>query len=96
MGFGDSKLTLIKLRFERQRGEQFPVDYLEAANWYKKAIDQGADSGQAQFQLAGLYENGLGVQKNSIEALKLYREVVEKYGDSDDAPKAKSRISATQ
>ena len=73
-----------------------PVNYFEAANWYKKAIAQGADSGQAQLHLAGLYENGLGVQKNLSEAINLYRTVVEKYGNSKDAGEAKTRLASIQ
>ena len=73
-----------------------PMNKLEAAHWYKAAIDQGADSGQAQFHLGELYEKGLGIQKNPSEALNLYRIVIEKYGNSEYAARAKTRLAATE
>lgn len=79
-----------------EKGWGVPVNYLEAANWYKKAIDQDADSGQAQFQLGELYEHGLGVQKNLSEAANLYQIVVEKYGDSEYAYEAQARLDSIQ
>ena len=79
-----------------ENGWGVPVNYLEAAHWYKAAIDQGADSGQAQFHLGELYEKGRGIQKNPSEALNLYRIVVEKYGNSEYAAKAKIRLAATE
>jgi len=77
-----------------ENGWGVPLNYLEAANLYKKAISQGADSGQAQLHLGGLYENGLGVQKDLNEATNLYRNVIEKYGNSEYAGEARIRLSA--
>jgi predicted acylesterase/phospholipase RssA len=47
-----------------------PKDYSEAARWYQKGAEQGNVS--AMKQLAYLYENGVGVVKDVVEAYKLY------------------------
>ena len=46
-------------------------DYAEAAKWYQKAADQKFARGQ--LNLAYLYEQGLGVPKDPLKALNLYR-----------------------
>lgn len=74
-GFGEGSAN-IGLLYEKGWG--VPVNYVEAANWYKKAISQGAKSGQAELKLAGLYDNGLGVQQNPTEAANLYRIAAER------------------
>ena len=43
-------------------------DYLTAADWYRKAADQG--NVDAQYNLSVVYSDGLGVSKNSAEAQK--------------------------
>lgn len=79
-----------------ESGWGVPVNYFEAASWYKKALAQGADSGQAQFKLGRMYEDGRGVRKNLHEAANLYRAVVEKYGDSEFSGVAKTRLASIQ
>ena len=44
---------------------------IKAANWYRKAAEQGY--AEAQYKLGGYYEMGLGVERNYIEAAKWYR-----------------------
>ena len=47
-------------------------DYGMAAQWFKKASDQGF--GRAKINLGFLYEQGLGVPQDTAMALNLYRE----------------------
>jgi hypothetical protein len=47
-------------------------DYGMAAQWFKKAADQGYQ--RAKINLGFLYEQGLGVQQDTAMALNLYRE----------------------
>jgi hypothetical protein len=47
-------------------------DYGMAAQWFKKAADQGYQ--RAQINLGFLYEQGLGVPQDTAMALNLYRE----------------------
>ena len=76
-----------------EKGWGVPVNYVEAANWYKKAIDQGAKSGLAEMQLAGLYENGLGIQKNLNEAVKL-RQIITTRNDLKQAKQINDQVYA--
>lgn len=46
-------------------------DYAQAAFWFQKAADQGHSS--ALLSLGSLYEQGLGVSKDTLKALNLYR-----------------------
>ena len=46
---------------------QLPKDYKAAANWYQKAAQQG--SAKAQARLGVFYAEGMGVNKNTNEAL---------------------------
>lgn len=50
-------------------------DYKAAAKWLRKAADQSDAYGQ--YNLAYLYEHGLGVRKNKKTALSLYRQAAE-------------------
>ena len=45
-----------------------PQDYAQAANWFRKAADQGHAS--AQSNLGNMYSNGRGVPQNYAEARK--------------------------
>lgn len=49
------------------------VDYLNAFNWYTKAAAKGDSI--AKFNLAIMYLNGFGVEKNEKMAVSLYREL---------------------
>lgn len=64
--------------FEKGLGR--PADYAEAAKWYEKAAAQNFARGQ--MNLAYLYEQGLGVQKDALKALNLYRQAT---GITDDS-----------
>lgn len=46
-------------------------DHLTAAEWYRKAAEQG--DAEARYSLAGLYTSGSGVRRDSKEAIRLYR-----------------------
>jgi predicted nucleic acid-binding Zn-ribbon protein len=55
--------------FEKGLGR--PSDFAEAAKWYQKAAAQNFARGQ--MNLAYLHEQGLGVEKDPLKALNLYR-----------------------
>ena len=50
-------------------------DYTKAFYWTKKAVEYGDK--ECQYALAELYFNGLGTQKNEIEAVKWYKKSAE-------------------
>jgi TPR repeat protein len=52
-------------------GEGVPVDYPKAAEWYRKAAEQGHVI--AQNFLGYMYDNGLGVPQDEAQAVKWYR-----------------------
>ncbi len=52
-----------------------PHDDAEAVKWYRKAAEQG--DGDAQFNLALMYYNGLYVPQDYAEAAKWYRKAAE-------------------
>ena len=51
----------------------------EAVKWFKKAANQGDANGEAN--LGFCYENGLGVEKSILEAMKRYAKAAEQ-GDT--------------
>lgn len=53
--------------------------YKVAVKWYRKAAEQGNNT--AQFNLGYMYDEGVGVSKNDVEAVKWYRKAAEQ-GDS--------------
>ena len=55
-----------------ERGIDGNPDYAAAAQWYQKAADKGYS--RARFDLAALYEQGLGVEQDKLKALNLYRQ----------------------
>ncbi|MCB1553128.1 MAG: caspase family protein [Xanthomonadales bacterium] len=61
------------------KGLGTPPDFGMAAQWFQKAADQGFK--RAKTNLAYLYEEGLGVQKDELKALNLYREASGASGD---------------
>lgn len=54
-----------------ERGLGRSPDYIAAADWYRKAADQGYRA--AQVNLGSLYERGLGVDRDLAEAMAWYR-----------------------
>lgn len=53
-----------------------PVDLGEAARWYLRADAAGDEP--SSYRLAQMYENGHGVRKDHLEAIKRYRQLAEK------------------
>jgi len=58
-----------------QFGEGVPVDYLESAKWYKKAVDMGHVD--ATLNLGVLYVCGLGVKQDYDVGIELYKKAIE-------------------
>jgi TPR repeat protein len=63
-GEADAQFSL-GLKFATAEGPA--KDYLQAADWYRKAADQGHSL--AQFNLGVMYSAGQGMQKDSVTAL---------------------------
>jgi TPR repeat protein len=63
-----AKTGLGNIYFERK-------NYAEAAKWYSEAAEQ--EDPNAENQLGWLYENGLGVPKDTKKAAELYRKAAE-------------------
>lgn len=57
-------------------GKGVPQDYAQAAQWYRRAGDQGLPT--AQCNLAALYAAGAGVTNDPGEAVRWYRKAAEK------------------
>lgn len=62
------------------QGKQVRLNYTEAAQWYRKAAENGL--AKAQYNLAVLCDIGQGVPKNEAEAATWYRKAAEQ-GNSD-------------
>ncbi|MBH68570.1 MAG: hypothetical protein CMM58_09485 [Rhodospirillaceae bacterium] len=73
-------LGLSKLRGEKTQ------NYEEALNWFKLAAIQ--KHREAQYNLAVLYEKGLGIEKNDIKALLWYHVAAE-----NEHPKAQFNLA---
>lgn len=56
------------LAFLFETGRGVPMNYTEAAMWYRRSAEQGYDV--AQFSLGLLYDKGQGVPRNVVEASK--------------------------
>lgn len=56
--------------YERQ-GERASENYVRAVDYYRFLVDKNGDA-RAQGNLGQLYEKGLGIPKNSLEAQRLY------------------------
>ena len=52
-----------------------PLDYVEAARWFRKAADQG--NSRAQHDLGVLYSHGNGVPRDHAEAAKWFRKAAD-------------------
>ena len=61
------------------KGEAVPLNYAEAAQWYRKAADQG--NAGAQKMMGDLSDAGQGVPRDSVAAADWYRRAAEQ-GDS--------------
>ncbi|MBD8526036.1 caspase family protein [Pseudomarimonas arenosa] len=61
------------------KGLGTPPDFGMAAQWFQKSADQG--NKRALTNLAYLYEEGLGVAKDELKALNLYRQASGANGD---------------
>jgi hypothetical protein len=59
--------------YAKQWGDVKP-DFVHAAEWFRKAADQGYS--RAQKNLGALYEQGLGVPSNQETASRLYRQAI--------------------
>jgi hypothetical protein len=67
-------------RLGEQAADSVPKDYAAAARYYRKAADQGYIP--AQYNLAYLYENGLGVKQDYAQAAAWYRKAADQ-GDPE-------------
>lgn len=56
-------------------GERVPQDYAEAMKWYRRAAEIGYKD--AQYELARLYDQGVGVTADKTEAAKWYTKAAE-------------------
>jgi TPR repeat protein len=61
-------------------GQGVPQDYVQAAQWYRKAAEQGFAA--AQYNLAQMYIKGLGVPQDYLEAAQWDRKAAEQ-GEAD-------------
>jgi TPR repeat protein len=59
------------LGLEMILGRRLPRDYTGALQWLQAATDNGSD---ASLTIGVMYENGWGVEKNYVEALRLFRQ----------------------
>jgi TPR repeat protein len=63
------------------KGQGVPQDFAEAAEWYRRAAEQG--HADAQFNLGFLYVNGQGIPQNYAESSEWYRRAAEQgYADA--------------
>ena len=62
--------SMVQLGFVHELGKGVPVNFTEAAKWYRKAANQ--NDATAQNQLGGLFETGSGVPKYPQNAFDLY------------------------
>ena len=56
-------------------GQGVPQDFVQAANWYRKAAEQGG--ADAQNNLGVLYYNGQGVPQDFVQAANWWRKAAE-------------------
>ena len=72
---GDAK-SQAALGYGYYFGKGVPLDYVEAAKWFKKAATQG--NAEAAFYLGGIYGFGFGVPKDLEAAFRWYLIAAEK------------------
>src|SRR5580692_147000 len=56
-------------------GQGGPQDYVQAANWYLKAAEQGY--AEAQYRLGQMLSIGQGIAKDEVQAASWYRKAAE-------------------
>ena len=61
-------------------GEGVTLLKATAAEWYRKAADQG--DADAQYKLGVFYENGYGVIKDEAQAMQWYKKAAEQGNES--------------
>jgi TPR repeat protein len=61
-------------------GRGVPVDYSEAARWYRKAADLGDANGMSY--LGSLYQAGKGVERSLPKAIALFQKAVALHNDA--------------
>lgn len=59
-------------------GDGVPKDYHQAAQWFRKAADQGQVDAQAYLGL--MYANGNGVPQSRMEAIRLFSKAAREGG----------------
>ncbi|MBI5660020.1 MAG: sel1 repeat family protein [Nitrosomonadales bacterium] len=81
-GNANSRCQLAAMYCQGQHG--VPLDYTEAAKWYKLAAEQGDANAKfrVELMLGGMYDEGRGVPQNYTEAAKWYKLAAE-LGDAD-------------
>ena len=57
------------------KGEGVPRDYVQAANWFRIAAEQG--NAKAQYNLGVMYRKGQGVPQDDSQAVNWYRKAAE-------------------
>ncbi len=67
---GDTR-SMLGMAYMRMNPEQEGYDPAKAVDWLQRAAEAG--SAEAQFELAKLYETGIGVPQDDVRALELYR-----------------------
>lgn len=60
---------------QTRSSKQLAADYAQAAEWYRKAAEQGDID--AQLHLASLYRDGRGVVRDMVQAATWYRKAAE-------------------
>ena len=73
-----------------------PQDSAQAVNWFERAAGQGYHD--SEFDLAVMYERGMGVAQDATAALKWYL-IAAGQGDAPSAQRAqflKTQLDATQ
>ena len=58
-----------------ENGMGVPKDFAQAAEWYRKAAEEG--DAQSCYRLGVFYEKGTGVKQDTDKAIELYRQAAE-------------------
>ena len=68
-------LANAKAKYNEYKVDTVPIDYKEAFKWYKMAADGG--DANYQMEIADMYLDGKGVDKNIAEAIKWYKKAAD-------------------